>query len=482
MSGWCGNRHRADRAGPRLPVAETSRPAGRGEPIHRNPGMPRSPKPKSNAWKSEYSRAVARGDAAAIRRAVELGLPLNKPVMEVLLDRASPLHHAVYAGANTVVVAALIDAGADVNARSLKGGLFETPLMIAAHHGRLGLADLLLAAGADLHAKSTHGSSALSNAAGGGETEAYERLVARLLAAGAKPDAEALVAAARRGSPQVVRMLVEAGADANEVSRWGTALHLAVSGKRTDTAEALLAAGADPTLRLSEDRKTYAGTTPVELARAMKLKKLVTMLETAAGGLRPAPSPKAAVVAPPDVPGAWKRLKKALASTNPAIKASLRKGATAPRLDEFSAALGVRLPDDVRGSYLLHDGQKAEADGLFPEGFSDLDSEYILLSLSGLRAEWSTWEQLTRKGELALATANPDDGVRADWWNPGWIPVATNGGGDSLCIDLAPVGDGAIGQVIMIRHDSPGRPRLASSFGELLDRLASHYERQVDDE
>jgi cell wall assembly regulator SMI1 len=65
---------------------------------------------------------------------------------------------------------------------------------------------------------------------------------------------------------------------------------------------------------------------------------------------------------------------------------------------------------------------------------------------------------------------------------PGRIPVASNGGGDSLCIDLAPVGGGTIGQVIVIRHDCPGRTRLASSFCELLDRLASHYERQVDDE
>jgi cell wall assembly regulator SMI1 len=275
-------------------------------------------------------------------------------------------------------------------------------------------------------------------------------------------------------------MLVEAGADVNEVSRWGTALHLAVDGKRVDTVEVLLAAGADPMLTLPKNRGTYPGISPLDLARARKLKRLIMMLEAAASGRRPVPSPKAVVAAPPNVPGAWKRLKKSLTATGPALKASLRKGTTEPKLGELEAALRVQLPADVRTSYLLHDGQKPGADGLFPEGFADLDSDYVLLSLSEIQADWSCWKGMADQGNLAHRAANPDDGVRADWWNPGWVPVASNGGGDSLCIDLAPADGGTRGQVILMSHERPDRARLAGSFGELLDRLAAHYEQQAD--
>jgi cell wall assembly regulator SMI1 len=361
----------------------------------------------------------------------------------------------------------------------VEGVIFDTPLMIAAYRGRLDLVNLLVAAGADVHAKSAIGISALSNAAGGGKTAAYERVVARLLEAGAKPDAEAPVAAARHGSPKIIRMLVEAGADVNEVCRRGTALDLAVDDKRVDNVEALLAAGADPTLKLPEGRRTYAGISALDLARSLKLKKLIPMLESAAKGLRPVPTPTTAVVAPPAVAGTWKRLTKAFTAANPAIKVSL-KGASEPKLDKLEAALGVRLPADFRTSYLLHDGQKDGADGLFPEGFADLDSEYALLSVSEIWNEWSTWTQMTQQGEFAHNTANPDDGIRADWWNPGWVPVAANGGGDSLFIDLAPADGGTSGQVILMRHDHAGRQRVASSFAELLDRLAAYYEEEVD--
>jgi cell wall assembly regulator SMI1 len=279
---------------------------------------------------------------------------------------------------------------------------------------------------------------------------------------------------------KMVRMLVAAGADVNEVSRWGTALHLAVDNKRPDTTEALLAAGADPTMKLPADRRTYPGMSALDLAQTKKLNRLIPMLQAAADGHRPEPTVKSFVAATPSVPGTWKRLKKALAAANPAVRATLKKGATEPKLAELEAALGVRLASDVRTSYLLHDGQKAGADGLFPQEFADLDCEYVLMPASDIRAEWTTWTQMAERGNFAQKTPNPDDGVRADWWNPGWVPIASNGGGDSICIDLVPADGGTIGQVILMNHEVPDRPRIAGSFAELLDRLAMHYEQQTD--
>ena len=58
----------------------------------------------------------------------------------------------------------------------------------------------------------------------------------------------------------------------------------------------------------------------------------------------------------------------------------------------------------------LHDGQRGEADGLFPEGFADLDSAFSLLSVAKLQNEWATWTQLIAQGEFAGRAANRDEG------------------------------------------------------------------------
>ena len=60
------------------------------------------------------------------------------------------------------------------------------------------------------------------------------------------------------------------------------------------------------------------------------------------------------------------------------------------------------------------------------------------------------------------------------------MPFASDGGGDSLCIDLAPADGGMIGQIILMNHDDASRPKIARSLGELLNRLAAHYEDHFD--
>lgn len=435
---------------------------------------------KTSTWNDEFVSGVVNGDPAAVQRAIDLGLPVKD---YVFCDKTyTPLHLAVERRATPAVVAVLLTAGADVNSRTpgtpetaVEPG--QTPLMIAAKSGRLDLVKQLLAAGATVHLKNGYGISALAYACWGGKTTANENVLKELLATGAKPDAEVLTAAARNGSPAMVRLVVAAGSDIHEVSRFGTALHLAVDEKRVDTVEALLALGADASFRLPTTARVYGGKTALDLAREAKLKKLLPLLEGAAAGNTPPPKPLVAPVAPATISDLWKRLEKALKTT--AVKKSLKKGATDKKLAALESALGVELPAGVRESYLLHDGQKDGADGLLPEGFADLDAEYVLLSVAGILDDWKSWKKLLDSGEFDGQTATPDAGVRADWWNPGWVPIASNGGGDSVCIDLNPAKGGTLGQVILMNHESSHRLRLAASFGELLARLAEHYEEQA---
>jgi cell wall assembly regulator SMI1 len=176
------------------------------------------------------------------------------------------------------------------------------------------------------------------------------------------------------------------------------------------------------------------------------------------------------------VPALWERIRRAtLGLTHGRPIAG--NGASPSALAELEAAVGAKLPDDLRASYLLHNGQPQGAPALFPHEYGDLGCGYWLLSVEGILRDWGVWKDLNDGGEFSGLTAIPDEGVRSDWWHPGWLPIAADGGGDFLCVDLAPDAGGTMGQVIQMCHDDGKRPRLAASFAQVLAQLAEHYEK-----
>ena len=50
------------------------------------------------------------------------------------------------------------------------------------------------------------------------------------------------------------------------------------------------------------------------------------------------------------------------------------------------------------------------------------------------------------------------------WWNPKWIPLTADGGGNGKMIDLDPTGNGTAGQIIQMWHDDPIRSKEADSL------------------
>lgn len=189
----------------------------------------------------------------------------------------SGLHAAAYAG-DAGRIAALAASGADLDARDRAG---RTPAHVAAFASNDDALRALAAAGADLNALESQAYDVLTIAAVADDRE----LVALALALGNRADlvtspydGTALIAAAHLGHHEVVRLLAAGGAPLDHVNNLGwTALMEAVvlgdgGPDHEATVEALLEAGADPTIA---DRD---GVTPIAHAKARGYRRIAALL------------------------------------------------------------------------------------------------------------------------------------------------------------------------------------------------------------
>jgi ankyrin repeat protein len=225
----------------------------------------------------------------------------------------TPLIIAAAAHDSRDVVRLLLSKGANVNAADTTG---VTPIIAAANADNLDVATMLLAHGADVHAKARieGPSTALMGAAVNGNA----RLVAALLAGKADPSVvspdstftgrrgplkfgrlTALHAAITGGNPDVVEMLLKAGAavDAKDV-RGMTPLMWAIGTDRvaSRTVGVLLAHQANPTLTSSD------GETALDWARKFNNPAVLTHLKllpaaTSASALPPLPPGRSSAMA-----------------------------------------------------------------------------------------------------------------------------------------------------------------------------------------
>ena len=171
------------------------------------------------------------------------------------LDDASALHLASEAG-HMNSVGALLDAGADIDARDARG---FTPLARAALLSRGEVLELLLRRGANLRARDEQGRSALQLA-----TAVGDRVCVRiLLDAGAAPGQcdergwNALHYAAAHGRADLIPLLVHAQDHATlhaRTARNATALHLAARHGEANALQCWLDLGLDPNARDADGR------------------------------------------------------------------------------------------------------------------------------------------------------------------------------------------------------------------------------------
>lgn len=175
----------------------------------------------------------------------------------------------------------------------------------------------------------------------------------------------------------------------------------------------------------------------------------------------------------------WLRIENWIKAHLPGIIDTLQPAATPIDLQKLEDLVKLPLPQSFKDFLAVHNGQ------VWGTHLKLMDTDR-LLSTEDIAMEWEGWLavmpeinafNLEMFGEVA--GSEPDAGIKPDWWNEAWIPITSNGSGDSYCIDLDPADGGTHGQIIRLWHDIPDRELIAPSFAEWIDRFVLDLESGV---
>ena len=164
--------------------------------------------------------AAKSGDIAGVQEELDKGVDVN-----VKLEGGSTPLHGAAEGGHGEIVELLIVAGADLHARTVPmlGGGGWTPLHSAARQGHREIVELLIANGSDVNSRDSSGKSSLHDAA----LEGHKEIVELLIIKGADLNAESgyfgtpLHVAAGIGHEEIVELLIANGVNVNVKDGFG---------------------------------------------------------------------------------------------------------------------------------------------------------------------------------------------------------------------------------------------------------------------
>ncbi|KAL2127598.1 hypothetical protein VTI74DRAFT_10444 [Chaetomium olivicolor] len=213
----------------------------------------------------------------------------------------------------------------------------------------------------------------------------------------------------------------------------------------------------------------------------------------------------------PSVASSWNKIDRWAEENYPELFDQLCEGCTTNDLNDLEYQLDCSLPQDVRESLQIHDGQER---GGTPTGiiFSGM-----LLDCEEIVQEWENWRKVNQEFLLeptfprpavpskshggsssqastsaAASSSAPTSPRRTNWRqellarqdsvpagaiqkayaHPAWIPLVRDWGGNNLAIDLAPGPKGQWGQVILFGRDYDTKYVVARSWAAFLGIVA----------
>lgn len=214
---------------------------------------------------------------------------------------------------------------------------------------------------------------------------------------------------------------------------------------------------------------------------------------------------------PPSVASSWSRIDNWAEENYPELYDQLCEGCTVNDLNELEYQLDCSLPQDVRDSLQIHDGQER---GGNPTG---IIFGSMLLDCEEIVQEWENWRKVNqeflleatfpgpavppkpvggssqasssaaassssaptspRRGNwrqdlLARQDCVPPNSIQKAYAHPGWIPLVRDWGGNNLAVDLAPGPKGHWGQVILFGRDYDTKYVVARSWAAFLAIVA----------
>lgn len=211
---------------------------------------------------------------------------------------------------------------------------------------------------------------------------------------------------------------------------------------------------------------------------------------------------------PPPAAHSWKRIDRFLEDNYEELFEQIGAPATFNDVNELEHELDCTLPQEVRESLQIHDGQER---GGRPTG---VVFGCMLLDCEEIMDEWQNWRTVNeayfsteqrydipqtplkafagssssasvpiaqpttsasphwRQELLDKQDSQPSNAVQKVYAHPGWIPLARDWGGNNIAVDLAPGPAGKWGQIILTGRDYDCKYVVARSWAHFLATLA----------
>lgn len=206
---------------------------------------------------------------------------------------------------------------------------------------------------------------------------------------------------------------------------------------------------------------------------------------------------------PPPVSHSWRKIDRWAEQNYEELWDQLGEGCTQNDVNELEHELDVSLPQDVRESLSIHDGQER---GGRPTG---IIFGCMLLDCEEIVQEWKNWKLVNEEylsgakkpqahypikglnggGSSSSSQPNPNSkywreelldrqdsqppkAIQKAYAHPSWISLARDWGGNNIAVDLAPGPMGKWGQVILFGRDYDCKYVIARSWSHFLATVA----------